>query len=158
MTGGFLFGTLFGTVFAVVGATIGAVGVFLVARTALGDLLRERLGHGTLERMADGFRENAFSYLLVLRLVPLFPFFMVNLAPAFLGVSLRTYALATLLGIVPGAFVFASVGAGLGDVFEMGGIVSASGLLTPRIVTALVGLAALALVPIAYKRLKGRIR
>jgi uncharacterized membrane protein YdjX (TVP38/TMEM64 family) len=154
VTGGFLFGALFGTGLAVAGATVGAICVFLVARTAFGNVLRRRLGGGALERMADGFRENAFSYLLVLRLVPLFPFFVVNLAPAFLGVPFRTYALATLIGIVPGAFVFASVGAGLGDVFELGGTFSAAGLLTPQIITALVGLAVLSLAPVAYKRLK----
>lgn len=154
VTGGFLFGTLLGTGLAVIGATLGAVCVFLVARTAFGNVLRQRLGGGALERMAEGFRENAFSYLLVLRLVPLFPFFVVNLAPAFLGVPLRTYALATLIGIIPGAFVFASVGAGLGDVFDMGGSFSATGLLTPRIIGALVGLAVLSLAPVAYKRLK----
>lgn len=154
VTGGFLFGSVYGTGLVVVGATAGAVCVFLVARTAFGNVLRRRLNGGALERMAEGFRENAFSYLLVLRLVPLFPFFVVNLAPAFLGVSLRTYALATSIGIVPGAFVFASVGAGLGDVFDMGGTFSAAGLLTPKIMTALVGLAVLSLAPVAYKRFK----
>jgi uncharacterized membrane protein YdjX (TVP38/TMEM64 family) len=134
-------------------ATTGAVGVFLIARTALGDVLRRRLTGGALERMAEGFRKNAFSYLLVLRLVPLFPFFVVNLAPAFLGVGLRTFLAATLLGIIPGAFVFASVGVGLGEVFEMGESFSAAGLLTPKVIIALVGLAILSLAPIAYKRM-----
>jgi uncharacterized membrane protein YdjX (TVP38/TMEM64 family) len=156
VTSGFLFGTFLGTAFAVVGATTGAVGVFMIARTALGDVLRRRLTGGVLERMADGFRQNAFSYLLVLRLIPLFPFFVVNLAPAFLGVSLRTFVAATLLGIVPGAFVFASVGTGLGDVFDMGGKLSATGLLTPHVITALVGLAVLALAPVVYKQIWGR--
>jgi uncharacterized membrane protein YdjX (TVP38/TMEM64 family) len=156
VTSGFLFGTFLGTAFAVVGATTGAVGVFMIARTALGDVLRRRLTGGVLERMADGFRQNAFSYLLVLRLIPLFPFFVVNLAPAFLGVSLRTFVAATLLGIVPGAFVFASVGTGLGDVFDMGGKFSATGLLTPNVITALVGLAVLALAPVVYKQIWGR--
>jgi uncharacterized membrane protein YdjX (TVP38/TMEM64 family) len=156
VTSGFLFGTILGTAFAVVGATTGATGVFIIARTALGDVLRRRLNGGVLDRMADGFRQNAFSYLLVLRLVPLFPFFVVNLAPAFLGVSTRTFAAATLLGIIPGAFVFASVGTGLGEVFKMGGSFSATGLLTPNIIMALVGLAALALVPVVYKQIWGR--
>lgn len=158
VTGGFLFGTLLGTTFAVAGATIGAIGVFLVAQTAFGDVLRRRLSGGALERMAEGFRENAFSYLLVLRLVPLFPFFVVNLAPAFLGVRLQSYALATLIGIVPGAFVFASVGAGLGDVFEVSGTFSPAELLTPKIGTALVGLAVLSLAPVAYRRFAAKRR
>ena len=103
---------------------------------------------------ADGFREGAFSHLLVLRLVPLFPFFVVNLATAFLGVRLRTYVLATIIGIVLGTFVSASVGAGLGSVFARGGTFTTAGVLTPQILTALVGLALLSLAPVAHKRFK----
>ena len=96
---------------------LGAVAVFLIARTALGEPLRARAGPW-LARMEQGFRDNALSYLLVLRLVPIFPFWLVNLVPAFLGVGLGTYALATCLGIVPGTLVYASVGNGLGAVFD----------------------------------------
>ena len=94
----------------------------------------------------------------MLRLIPLFPFFVVNLVPAFLGVRLRTYVIGTALGIIPGSFVFASIGAGLGTLFDMttGGEVELSGVLTPEIVTALVGLAALSLLPVAYKKYKAR--
>ncbi len=148
--GGCLFGTAFGGLWTLIGATIGATGIFLVAKTALGDLLRARAGP-FFHRMEAGFQENAFSYLLVLRLIPLFPFFVVNLVPAFLGVPLRTYVVATFVGIIPGTFVFASVGAGLGSVFETSGDFSASSIVTPQIVTALVGLALLSLLPIAYK-------
>ncbi|MGJ3262262.1 MAG: TVP38/TMEM64 family protein [Salinarimonas sp.] len=155
MTGGFLFGVFAGTGFAVVGATIGATGVFLIARTALGDMLREKAG-GAIARMAEGFRKDAFNYLLFLRLVPVFPFFVVNLAPAFLGVSLRTYVVATLIGIVPGAFVFASVGAGFESVIAQGGELSARGVLTPEVITALVGLAVLALIPVVVRRVRER--
>ena len=155
VTGGLLFGAWLGTALTVLGATAGATALFLVARSALGEGLRGRAG-GAVERLAAGFRAGAFSYLLILRLVPLFPFFVVNLAPAFLGVSLHTYVLATLIGIVPGTFVYASVGAGLGSVFARGGTFSAAGVLTPQVVTALVGLALLALVPVAYKRFKAR--
>lgn len=155
MTGGFLFGVFAGTAFAVVGATIGATAIFLIARTALGDALRERAG-GAIARMAEGFRKDAFSYLLFLRLVPAFPFFVVNLAPAFLGVALPTYVLATLIGIVPGAFVFASVGAGFESVLAQGGEISAAGVLTPQVITALVGLAVLALIPVVVRRWKER--
>jgi uncharacterized membrane protein YdjX (TVP38/TMEM64 family) len=156
VTGGFLFGTFLGAAFVVVGATTGAVGVFVIARTALGDMLRRRLASGVLERMADGLSQNAFCYLLVLRLVPLFPFFVVNLVPAFLAVSVRTFTGATLLGIIPGTFVFASVGTGPGEVFEMGGGFSAAGLLTPNVIIALVGLVGLALLPIVYKQIYAR--
>lgn len=155
MTGGFLFGVFAGTAFAVVGATIGATGVFLIARTALGDALREKAG-GAIARMAEGFRKDAFNYLLFLRLVPVFPFFVVNLAPAFLGVKLSTYVVATLVGIIPGAFVFASVGAGFESVIAQGGELSASGVLTPEVITALVGLAVLALIPVVVRRVRER--
>ncbi len=158
MTAGFLFGQALGTLAAVLAAAAGATAVFLIAKTSLGDALRARAGPW-LARMADGFKENAFSYLLVLRLIPLFPFFVVNLVPAFLGVPLRSYAAATLIGMIPGAFVYASVGAGLGRFFEAGREVSLDAVLTPEIVTALVGLAVLALLPIAYKKLAGaRVR
>ena len=155
VTGGFLFGTVLGTAYAVVGATIGAIVVFLAARTALGDMLRAK-ADGFLKRMEDGFREDAFSYLLVLRLVPLFPFFVVNLAPAFLGVGLGVYAVTTLFGIIPGALVYASVGSGLGAVFDAGAKPHLGILFTPPILLPILGLCVLALVPVAYKRLKKR--
>jgi len=106
--------------------------------------------------MEAGCQENAFSYLLVLRLVPLFPFFVVNLVPAFLGVSLVTYVLGTFFGIIPGVVVFASVGAGLGSIFDAGEAFSASDILTPQILMALIGLAVLALIPVVYKKIKAR--
>ena len=155
VAGGFLFGSLFGTLWIVVGATLGATAVFLAAKTALGDLLRERAGP-FLRKMEEGFRENAFSYMLVLRLVPLFPFFVVNLVPAFLGVGLRVYVIATFIGIIPGAFVFATVGAGLGSVFDANETFSFSGILTTEVVVALVGLALLSLLPVGYKKLKAQ--
>jgi uncharacterized membrane protein YdjX (TVP38/TMEM64 family) len=153
VTGGFLFGTVLGATYAVIGATIGAIVVFLAARTALGDLLRAKTD-GVLKRMEDGFREDAFSYLLVLRLVPLFPFFVVNLAPAFLGVGLGVYAVTTFFGIIPGAVVYASVGSGLGAVFDAGAKPHLGILFTPPILLPILGLCVLALVPVAYKRLK----
>lgn len=150
---GFLFGSVLGTSYIVIGATIGATAIFLAARTVLGDSLRAKAGNW-LKRMEDGFRENAFSYLLVLRLVPLFPFFVVNLVPAFLGVGLRTYVTATFVGIIPGAFVFASVGTGLGSLFDSMETFSPAAALTPEVITALVGLSVLSLIPVAYKKLK----
>ena len=155
VAGGFLFGAAFGTLYVVVGATIGATLVFLIARSALGSALRDRAGP-FLQKMESGFRENAFNYLMVLRLIPLFPFFIVNLVPAFLGVTLRVFFVATFLGIIPGTFVYATVGAGLGSIFDSGEEFTAAGILTPEIVTALIGLAILALIPVAYKRFKAR--
>jgi uncharacterized membrane protein YdjX (TVP38/TMEM64 family) len=154
ITGGFLFGAVWGTVHSVLSATLGATLVFLIAKTSVGDPLRARAGPW-LQKMQAGFQENALSYLLVLRLVPIFPFFIVNLVPAFLGVTLSTYILGTFVGIIPGAFVYASVGAGLGSLFAAGGAFSAKGILTPQILVALIGLAVLALIPVVYKKFTG---
>lgn len=155
IAGGFLFGPVLATSVVVISATIGASIVFIAAKTALGDALRARAGP-FLARMEAGFGENALSYLLVLRLVPIFPFFIVNIVPAFLGVTLRTFFIGTLIGIVPGTFVYATVGAGLGSVFDAGDEFTAKGVLTTEIIIALVGLALLALLPVAYKWLKTR--
>ncbi len=157
IVGGFLFGNIVGAVWVVIAATTGAAAVFLIAKAALGDALRAKAGPW-LKKLEAGFHENALSYLLVLRLIPLFPFFVVNLVPAFLDVRLRTYVIGTAVGIIPGSFVFTSVGASLGSLFDrtMGGEFELSGILTPEIVTALVGLAALSLLPVAYKKYKAR--
>jgi uncharacterized membrane protein YdjX (TVP38/TMEM64 family) len=94
--------------------------------------------------------------MLVLRLIPGFPFFIVNLVPAFLGVSLSTFVISTFFGIIPGTFVFASIGAGLGSIFDAMEEFTLKGALTPQIITALVGLSVLSLIPVVYKRLKAR--
>jgi len=155
IAGGFLFGQWLGTVYVVVAATMGATVLFIAARTALGDLLRAKAGP-FLKKMEAGFQENAFSYLLVLRLIPVFPFFIVNLVPAFLGVSLRTYVVATFVGIIPGSLVYASFGAGLGSLLDAGDKSSPAAILKPEVVTALVGLAILALLPVVYKKVKAK--
>ncbi|MCR9242302.1 MAG: TVP38/TMEM64 family protein [Rhodobiaceae bacterium] len=151
LTGGFLFGTIFGGLATVVAATVGATIVFLIAKTALGDTLRAKAGLG-IQKMEAGFQKNAFSYLMVLRLVPLFPFFLVNLAPAFLGVKLRTFVVATFFGIIPGTFVFASVGNGLGAIFDEGGEPNLGIIFQPEVLGPILALAALSLVPVIYKR------
>ena len=151
VTGGFLFGLALGTVYSVMGATIGATAVFLACRTVVGDLLRRRAGP-FLARMEAGFREDALSYLLVLRLVPLFPFWLVNLVPAFLGVSLRSFVIGTFFGIIPGTLVFTSVGSGLGAVLDMGMTPDLSILFKAEVIVPILGLALLALVPVGYKR------
>jgi uncharacterized membrane protein YdjX (TVP38/TMEM64 family) len=154
LAGGFLFGTMLGCGLTVVGATLGAIAVFWAARTAFADLLRARAG-GFLKRMEEGFRKDAFSYLLFLRLVPAFPFWLVNIVPAFAGVPVRTYALATLIGVIPGTAVYSSVGAGLGAVFDMGKTPDLGMIFEPQVLLPLLGLAALSLLPILYKRFKG---
>ena len=115
ITGGVLFGAVIGGAAASVGATIGAICIFLIARSAVGEHLVRRAGP-LAEQLAEEFRADAFSYLLFLRLVPMFPFWLVNLVPALGGVRLATFAAATALGIVPATFAFAFVGAGLDSV------------------------------------------
>jgi uncharacterized membrane protein YdjX (TVP38/TMEM64 family) len=157
LAGGFIFGPVAGTVLAVVAATAGATALFLVARHSVGAWLHERAGP-FLSRLEKGFRENELSYMLVLRLVPLFPFWLVNLAPAFLGVSFRVYVIGTFVGIIPGAAVYATVGAGLGSVLDRDEAFSLAALATPEILLGLTGLGLLALAPVAYKGWKGRAR
>lgn len=151
LAGGFLFGVPVGAALTVVGATAGATGLFLIARTAAGDVLRRRAGP-FLARMADGFQKDAFNYLLFLRLVPAFPFWAVNLAPAILGMRLAPFVIATALGIIPGTVVYTAFGAGLGDVFDQGRDVDLKSVFSPTLIAALIGLAVLALLPIVIRR------
>jgi uncharacterized membrane protein YdjX (TVP38/TMEM64 family) len=150
LAGGCMFGQWLATGTTIVAATVGATLLFLAARTAFADLLRARAGPW-LARMSDGFRANAFNYLLFLRLVPAFPFFVVNLVPAFLGVPLGTFVLATLIGIVPGTFVYSTAGAGLRELIYSDAPISLDRVLSPQILTAMGGLALLSLLPVAYK-------
>lgn len=150
LSGGFLFGAVAGTALTVIGATIGATAVFLLARTLFGEDALSRLGPRA-EALAEAIRRNAASYLLVLRLVPLFPFFLVNLVPAFVGVRLPVYVATTLVGILPGTAVFSLAGAGLGDVLALGGEFNVGAVLTPQVLGALIGLALLSLAAIPLK-------
>lgn len=152
---GFLFGTVVAASCVVVGATLGATAVFLAARTAFADLLRAKAGAG-MRRMEAGFRENAWNYLLMLRLIPIFPFWLVNLVPAFLGVPLRIYVLATLIGIIPGTVVYASLGNGLGAIFAAGEMPDLGIIFHPEVLLPILALAALAALPVIYKKFKAR--
>jgi uncharacterized membrane protein YdjX (TVP38/TMEM64 family) len=157
VTGGFLFGSVFGAAWIVIGATIGATILFLIARSAIGEALRQRFS-GSIKAMEEGFRRNAFSYMLILRLVPLFPFWLVNLAPAFLGVSLMTFVVTTAIGIIPGAFVFASIGNGLNALFDAGEQpdLSLAAIITrPDFYIPIAGLIILSLIPMVYRALTG---
>lgn len=153
-----LYGALLGTWVAgslvVIAATIGASLIFLAARYALQDSLKKRAGPW-LNKMSEGFNENAVSYMLFLRLVPAFPFFVVNLVPAFMGVSLRVFVLTTFFGIIPGTFVFASIGNGIGSILEAGQSPNMDSLITMEILLPLAALGVLSLIPIIYKRVKG---
>lgn len=167
VAGGFLFGALAGTALTVVAATAGASLIFLAARTSVGAVIRARVGC-SVGRLARGFEENAFSYLLFLRLVPLFPFWLVNVAPAVFAVPLRTYVAATALGIIPGTFAYALLGDGLGGLIEAQEAanpgcaaagtceIDVGALVTPGFVAALLVLAAAALVPVAIKKIRAR--
>jgi uncharacterized membrane protein YdjX (TVP38/TMEM64 family) len=147
LTVGFLFGRWAGTLLIVCAATLGATLVFLAARHLFADAARERMG-ALAQKINEGFTKDAFNYLLFLRLVPLFPFWLVNLAPAFTNVKLGTYVLATAIGIVPGSFVFANLGQTLGQ------IESLRGLLAPPVLGAFVLLGVFALIPVAVKKVK----
>ena len=155
IVGGFLFGPLIGSVLAVIGATLGAAGLFLAARHAFADYFHAKAGRA-LRRMEAGFQENALGYLLFLRLVPVFPFWLVNLVSALLGVRLGAYVLATAIGIVPGTVIYAYVGDGLGAALETGGKVDLNIIYEPQFLLPMIGLAMLALVPVAYKKLRRR--
>jgi len=173
VTGGFLFGLVTGTAAAVVGATAGATVIFLIARSTLGEPLLARAGP-RVGQLARGFREDAFSYLLFLRLVPAFPFFLVNLVPAFAGVRLATFVAATALGIIPAALVYAFAGTGLDSVIAAQKAsydaciaagsagcsltFNAGDVLTPELIGTLLALALLALLPALVKRLRARSR
>ena len=149
LTCGFLFGRWAGTVLVVLAATIGATLLFVAARYVFADAARKRLG-ALGEKINAGFTRDAFSYMLFLRLVPAFPFFLVNLAPAFTSIPLRTFVLATFIGIIPGTFVFVNLGETLGRIDSLQGLVSWETLGA----FALLGI--LALVPVVVRRRSSR--
>lgn len=151
--GGFLFGVWLGAVLSVIGATLGSIAVFLAARAAFYDLFHARAGRA-LARLEDGFRRDSFNYLLFLRLVPVFPFWLINVVPALLGMKLWPYALATLIGIIPGAIVYSGVGASLGLLIDRGEVPDLGIIFQWPILLPLLGLAVLALVPVLYTRLR----
>ena len=158
LTGGFLFATFPGALFNVVAATTGATLVFLAARWGLGERLAARLdtGQGAVKRIKDGIDENQWSMLFLIRLVPVVPFFVANVIPALVGVPTYRFVVSTFLGIIPGAVVFTSVGAGLGEIFEAGETPDLGIIFEPHILLPILGLAALAALPIAIKAVRGR--
>ena len=153
---GFLFGVVTGTFSVVIGATIGATIIFLIARSALGDGLAKRAGP-FMQKFEKGLKEDELSYLFILRLVPLFPFFIVNIVPALFNVKLRNYILTTLFGIIPGVLVYVSVGNGIGDALGAGEGVQLKGLMfRPAVIGPILGLIALSLIPVVYKKLSAK--
>ena len=148
LTGGFLFGAVVGTLLVNVGATAGSTLAFLAARYLLRDWVEEKFG-AWLGPLQEGFAKNAFSYLLTLRLIPLFPFFAVNLVSGLTRMRVGSYVAATALGIIPGSFVYAYAGRQLGTINSLKEIAS------PNVIGAFVLLGMLALVPAIYKKFKG---
>jgi len=142
-------------VLAVIGATLGATLLFIAARFVIGDPLRARAGPW-LKRMEAGFNQNAFSYLLAIRLTPVFPFWIVNLVPAFLGVKAWTYLAATFIGIIPVTCAFVLVGDGLGAVLDAGGAPTLGTVLDARVIAALLAIAMIFLTPPIVRALRRR--
>jgi uncharacterized membrane protein YdjX (TVP38/TMEM64 family) len=163
LTGGFLFSVIPGFFYNIAGATAGAILIFLATKTFLGDFLYSKIKSNKnkkniLDRMNSELHENEFSYLLILRLMPMVPFFIANLAPAFLGIKLRTFAITTFLGISPGTFIYTSVGSGLGAVFDSSGSPDLDIIFEPIILISIISLIVLAGLPIFIKKMKkGRI-
>lgn len=146
LTGGFLFGPIGGGAAAVTGATGGSTVVYLVCRSAFGDFLRRKPG-ALLARVEEGFKSNAFSYLLTLRLIPAFPLLLVNVASGLMNIPIRTYLLASFLGMIPSSFVYAGIGSGMGHIFASGEPVTMHSLFSPRVYLPIVAMGALALLP-----------
>jgi uncharacterized membrane protein YdjX (TVP38/TMEM64 family) len=173
LLGGFLFGGIFGGIAAVIAATLGAITVFMVARSAFGEALQRRAGPA-LGRILDGFKSDAASYLLFLRLVPAFPFWLVNLAAALGGVKLPVFAWTTLVGIIPGTLAFSVAGAGLDSVIaaqsqaraacqaagrgDCAGGLKLKALVTPELLIAFALLGCMALIPVIWRRISKRRR
>lgn len=158
LTGGFLFGTVLGAGFNVIAATTGATLIFLAARMGLGQALRARMAasEGLVSKIRKGLDENQWSMLFFIRLVPAVPFFVANLIPAFLAVPLYRFVISTFFGIMPGAVVYTSVGAGLGEVFARGETPNLGIIFEPHILFPILGLCALSLLPVALKWATGR--
>lgn len=154
LAGGLLFGVWVGGTATVIGATIGAVVVFLIVRSSLGASLRERAEEqgGALKTLLDGFGQDAFAYVLTLRLIPAAPFWLVNVAAALANAPLRAYALATFLGIMPATFIYSGIGAGIGSVIAEGGTPNLGVIFEPQILLPLVALGLLSLGAAFYRR------
>lgn len=155
LAGGYLFGLLYGTLLAASGATVGATIIFIAARNASRDFIRRRAGR-IIRRIEAGFRENMLSYMVFLRLVPVFPFFAINLAMAFLGVPLRLYVLTTFFGILPGSLVYAGVGNGMGHLLDVGRQPDTGVIFEPQILIPILALVILSLAPVAYRQYRKR--
>lgn len=167
ITSGLIFGWLVAGLATVTAATMGAVIIFMIARSSLGNVLKDKAG-GFMAKMMDGFQKDAFQYLLTLRLIPAFPFWAVNIVPALLNMKLLPYTIATFIGIIPGTFAFSYLGAGLDSVIaeqeranpgcaDAGTCsIEIGALVTTELLLALAFLAALSFLPFVIKKLRGK--
>ena len=155
MMGGYLFGAFLGALFSLIGAIVGASILFIAARSAFGELLKPKIG-SSIERMRNELTKNAFFYLLFLRLTPVFPFFVVNIAPAFLNISFSKYFFASFLGMIPGAAVYALMGSGLNKTLVTDEGFDKIPNVSLEFLAGLVGLAVLSVVPILIRRWKNK--
>jgi uncharacterized membrane protein YdjX (TVP38/TMEM64 family) len=153
VAGGLLFGTVYGGILTILGSSAGAIALFLAVRYHLADILAARGGR-FLDTVRISLKQDGFNYLLAIRLVPAVPFWLVNLAAALSGMRLLPYATATVIGIMPATFVFASIGAGVGNALAAGSRPDLAVIFSPRILGPLIGLAVLSLLPIAWRRWK----
>ena len=158
LTGGFLFGTVLGAMLSVNGAAIGAAFIFLAARYGFGEKLGAKLeaSTGPIKKIKDGMDENQWTMLFLIRLVPVVPFFIANLIPAFMQVPLHRFFISTFFGIIPATAVFSSIGAGLGEVFAAGEKPNLGIIFEPHIIMPILGFAALSLVPVVIKAVTGK--
>ena len=155
-TGGFLFGQTIGTLCVVLSASLGACSIFLSTKFAAKNSGKKE--HGSwVQKMKAGFQDNAFSYMLTLRLIPIFPFVIVNIVAGILQIRLKTFFFGTLIGIIPGSYVYVSVGVAMQTLLNNDNFTPES-LLSPDIIVALTGLGILALLPIIYKIIKKRTK
>ena len=158
LAGGYLFGTWIGGGATVIGATVGAILVFYAVRTSLGQALRDRAeaSGGRLKAVIDGVQAGAFGYILTLRLIPLAPFWLVNVAAALAHAPLRAYALATFLGIMPATFIYSGIGAGIGELLARGETPDLGVIFSPKVLLPLVALGLLTLATTVFQRLRAR--
>jgi uncharacterized membrane protein YdjX (TVP38/TMEM64 family) len=155
MAGGLLFGTVAGGALAVTGATIGATLLFLIARSAVAGSVAAR-GGAALTRLREDLQRNGFSYLLAIRLLPVVPFWLVNLAAAVCGMRLSQFAIATFIGIIPATFVIASIGSGVGGVLARGERPDLGLLVSWPVLGPLLALAMLSLTPVIWRKWRRR--
>ena len=155
LTGGFLFGPWIGGCAAAVGCTLGATAVFLISRLTVGDAVEARTGP-RVRAIAEEIRKDAFFYLLTLRLIPVTPFWLANVAAGLIAIPVWTFFSASLIGILPASLIYAGIGSGLGRLFHSGREVSLHSLVTPQLALPLAGLALLSILPIVYQRWRAR--